>query len=642
MNSGEGDPANNLPASESTQPEEDDGSGTVNVSARLRANDPALMNQLPPTTSYLQGLVKAAGHQPQQGTPGAAVQAPGQVPQGYPPDAPPGQVASGHQVASAQQVVNQSIGTQPGAQPPPQPQEFAQPPATQSLGLDRSVWTESGELLPGAVIAEKYEVISLIGKGGMSSVYKIRHSQLDTVLALKLLDKSLWTDPDAVKRFKLEAQTIGRLTHPNLITYRDFGITAGGQPYLVMDYVDGSTLSDRIKPNQGMFLPTCIEIFQQLAEGLKIAHDQGIVHRDIKPGNIMFVAEGSDQLKLVDFGLAKIVTEDGNQGLTRTGDVFGSPLYMSPEQCLGKKVDHRSDIYSIGCVIYEAMTGKLPLKGNTILETMNNHVEKMHPKMTDIDPGLIAAQRASWVNVEDLQYIVLRCLQKRPNDRYDSIDALLADLINLKKQAPVEKRDLTTGTIKRLRDSGPSERTSPMQMLQMLGAVAFVVVGIGITGLAGWYFLQPKQPSTSIAKVEEKHQKVGDNPLFDGSVDMEDAVDTDGKARSYMEKGKFEQARDLWKFSVTTYKGKGNADAMLADAYIQQGVCDFQLKNYQEALECYSQAIAVYDKKPEFYTLQRSDCMTKQAEVKRALNDIDGAEKLEKEAVELREKQGVE
>lgn len=617
MNSGEGDPGFSAEPPQESQAEEEqlDGTGTVNVSARLRANDPALMNQLPPTTSYLQGLAKPTG------TP------------------PAGQVLSGHQVASsAQQIVHQSMGTQPG-QPPAQ--EIGQPGGTQALALDRSVWTESGELLPGAVIAEKYEVVSLIGKGGMSSVYKIKHSQLDTVLALKLLDKSLWTDPDAVKRFKLEAQTIGRLTHPNLITYRDFGITAGGQPYLVMDYVDGSTLSDRIKPNQGMFLPTVIEIFQQLAEGLKIAHDQGIVHRDIKPGNIMFVAEGSDQLKLVDFGLAKIVTEDGNQGLTRTGDVFGSPLYMSPEQCLGKKVDHRSDIYSIGCVIYEAMTGKLPLKGNTILETMNNHVEKMHPKMTDIDPGLIAAQRASWVNVEDLQYIVLRCLQKRPNDRYDSIDSLLDDLLNLKKQSPVAKRDLTTGTIKRLRDTGPSDHTSPLQMLQMLGAIAFVVVGIGITGLAGWYFLQPKQPATTIAKVEAKHQKVGDNPLFDGSMAIEDAVDSDASAQRYMNDKSWALARDRWSFSITAYKEKKN-EPMLSNAYVQQGVCNFELKDYPAAFKCYDEAMRIFDKQPEFYSLQRYDCMMKQAQVKRALTDIDGAVELEKQAVELRDKQGVE
>jgi serine/threonine protein kinase len=238
----------------------------------------------------------------------------------------------------------------------------------QNQGESKASPQQISDLQPGAILGGRYEVVSLLGVGGMGVVYRVNQIFLDKHFALKTIGK-LQTSDTKIRRFQLEARAAFAVNHPNIIAVNDFGLLDDGTPFLVMELIEGQTLTDRLKEKGGKLAITdVIQIFVQACFGLAYAHENGIVHRDIKPSNIMILngiplsSEGS--VKIVDFGIAKFAQHDDGevQALTKTGEIFGSPLYMSPEQCSGEHVDYRSDIYSLGCVLFEALTGT-PLSG---------------------------------------------------------------------------------------------------------------------------------------------------------------------------------------------------------------------------------------------------------------------------------------
>ena len=493
----------------------------------------------------------------------------------------------------------------------------------------------------GQTIADKYLIKSFIGKGGMSSIYLVQHMQLDTVYALKLLDKNMWSDATAVKRFKLEAQTVSKLTHPNLITYRDFGVTNDGQPYLVMDYIQGRTLGQKIKETRGLFLPNVLEIFEQLCEGLSVAHELGIVHRDVKPGNIMFLTEDSNKIKLVDFGIAKIVAEENgeSQQLTKTGDVFGSPLYMSPEQCMGRRLDNRSDIYSLGCVIFEAMVGRTPISGNTILDTMNKHVSLMPSLPSELRPDLQSADKSSWVDLDEFEYVVMKCLQKNPNDRYKSVDDILVDLRKVKAQEKIQK-DAPVASVKNLRRTGSFDRTSPKEMFQMVATAAYVIVGIGVIGAVVAIYILTNKPApaappkapVAATRTNEPSQSI----VLDNSDQMQDANELDQKANHYIQKQNWTEAAMMLETSVSMYKRKGGSELMLAPKYVSLGDCYYNVKDYHKSLNAFRDAMAIYKQHPPDLCIpQRKEALLGQARALRALQLDAQAKQLEDEAANL-------
>ena len=499
------------------------------------------------------------------------------------------------------------------------------------------------DLSEGAIIADKYEVQTAIGKGGMSTVFKVRHIQLDTILALKVLDKTLWQDPEAVKRFKLEAQTIGLLAHPCLTTYRDFGVSEGGQPYLVMDYVDGYDL-DEFLSTEGLYtLPEAVALLEKVCDGLGLAHSKGIIHRDLKPSNIMFDTRDNNQVKIVDFGVAKIVTEDANQmqSLTRTGEVFGSPLYMSPEQCKGIKVDHRSDIYSLGCVMYEVVTGNHPIRGNTMLETLTNHVEKVHPPLLDVDPTLTELSRCGWVSPEDFQYIVLKCLQKNPNDRYSDLNEILDDIKKLKEKT-LEKKELPKTTVKNLRMSESLEpRKDPKETLIMIVTLVCISVGVGVAAVATYFLFFQEKPdlkkelASSSTNAPKKKKGKSINILVDGSDELKDAQNIDNTVVRYINEGKFEDAIPLLEFSIKQYKAKGNRQIFVADHLHKLANCFANKKepDFNQAFNHYKEAIAIFDKLPGGAGgPQYQQCLRDYAKVLRKFGQDDQAKELEKKA----------
>lgn len=278
------------------------------------------------------------------------------------------------------------------------------------------------EPLPaGTIIGGTYEIFEVIGQGGMGIVYKVRHQALGKILALKVLPSNLYNEK-SWKRFQAEAKALAALKHPALVGVYDLGVHEGTTPYYTMDYLEGKSLQQLLLEDGPLTVQEAVEVFLKVLEGLKYAHDQNIVHRDIKPANIFLcgTASGGLSVKLLDFGIAKLshLDADTNQSLTASGDIFGSPYYMSPEQCLGAKLDLRSDIYSIGCSLYEALTGEVPFEGETALATLMMHQKSEAPVMSAF--GLKFPGR--------LEKVVARCLAKNPDDRPSSASELATEL----------------------------------------------------------------------------------------------------------------------------------------------------------------------------------------------------------------------
>lgn len=279
----------------------------------------------------------------------------------------------------------------------------------------------AGEPQIGDIIGERYEIIDFIGDGGMGKVYKARHKLMKRTVAIKVLLPHLVSSAQALKRFQKEAEATSVLNHPNIMTVFDFGITENsGMPYLVMDYLEGISLGYILQDEARLPYDRAVKIFIQAAAALAHAHSKGIIHRDLKPSNIMLIDfDGQpDFLKLVDFGIAKLLikSEGEAENLTQTGEIFGSPLFMSPEQCRGLELDGRSDMYSLGCVMYRTLTGRPVFFGQTMVECLYKQVHDAPLNFSTVCPEL---------NLPDeLEAIVLKCISKEPEQRYDSMNDL--------------------------------------------------------------------------------------------------------------------------------------------------------------------------------------------------------------------------
>jgi serine/threonine protein kinase len=301
------------------------------------------------------------------------------------------------------------------------------------------------DFLPGTVFEERYEIISLIGSGGMGAVYKARQISVDRFVALKVLHPDLVTDPISKKRFEHEAKAASTLMHPNLIVVHDFGFSKKGQPFIVMDYLEGPTLHDLIEATGPLDLNRLIRVFIQCCRALSHAHRKNVIHRDVKPCNIVLsLGDSSDPefVKVLDFGIAKVLAKDSgksDQNLTNTGNIVGSPFFMSPEQCCGLAVDARSDIYSLGCVLYAAATACAPFIGEDHLRTMYKHLYEVAPSFAVMRPDLTIPA--------ELERIVFKAIEKDPNARYQSADELEDALERLKMALKKAGQIVATGDI---------------------------------------------------------------------------------------------------------------------------------------------------------------------------------------------------
>ncbi|WKW11529.1 protein kinase [Pseudogemmatithrix spongiicola] len=269
-----------------------------------------------------------------------------------------------------------------------------------------------GDLL-GSVVADRYHVIKKLGEGGMGAVYLAEHVKMGRKSALKVMHPGMNSDPDAIARFNREASNASRLSHPNICGIYDFGETPDGLIYLAMEFIEGKALTDLIEAGGSLQPARAASIVHQVADALQVAHDAGIVHRDLKPDNIMVAKnrDGSDLVKVVDFGIAKASSSDA-QKVTKTGLVVGTPEYMSPEQLAGDKLDGRSDIYSLGLVAFNCLTGKLPFPSESAQEAMIMRLTDRPRTLAEIRPDV------SWP--EELQAVLDHALARDAAERYQS------------------------------------------------------------------------------------------------------------------------------------------------------------------------------------------------------------------------------
>lgn len=283
--------------------------------------------------------------------------------------------------------------------------------------------------LVGKVFLDRYRITSILGKGGMGIVYKAEHIKLSRTVAIKVMLNSCGLQGGATLRFEKEARAMSLLNHSGLVGISDFGTSIQGHPYIVMEYLEGHTLQEELSrhSSQGLHPEKAVSIFIQIADALSHAHNKGIVHRDLKPGNVMLVDAGNElQVKIVDLGLVKFIDQLANnaQALSYQGEVFGSPFYMSPEQATGGEIDARCDIYSLGCLMFEVLTGEVPLAGTTFIETVTKRMTK--------DPIGIREACPSKNFSKGLEQVVLKAMARNNSDRYSSMSELSHALQTIK------------------------------------------------------------------------------------------------------------------------------------------------------------------------------------------------------------------
>jgi eukaryotic-like serine/threonine-protein kinase len=300
---------------------------------------------------------------------------------------------------------------------------------------------------PESMIAGRFRLMSQVGVGGMGQVFKAWDTKTDSLCAVKVMHNHLRDNESNLKRFEREARVSAGLKQENVVSVLDFGVTESLEPYIVMEFIEGRSLADVLHQQGYLTVDQFGTIFTRVCQGLSYAHGAGVVHRDIKPSNIMLVDGDTHKVKIVDFGIARVCKTTGEicptsskalqslrsavddfsaqdmelmQRLTQPGEVFGSPLYMSPEQCYGDEADCRSEVYSLGCMMFESLAGTPPLKGRNAMDTVLQRINNPAPSISSINSNAIVPA--------EIEAIIACCLERSPDDRYQTVDELLAAL----------------------------------------------------------------------------------------------------------------------------------------------------------------------------------------------------------------------
>ncbi|MCS6900480.1 MAG: serine/threonine-protein kinase [Myxococcales bacterium] len=384
--------------------------------------------------------------------------------------------------------------------PPIHEDEAGEAPATSSEPdsgkADRQGESKAGGSMPppprapdpylNTTIDGRYRVESILGEGGMGVVYAGRHKVINKKVAIKVLRGEMSRDREMTERFLQEARAASSIGHPNIIDISDFGTLPDGAAYFVMEFLEGRSLSGVLNETKPMPLKRLLHVARQTAEGLQAAHSQNIIHRDLKPDNIFLVDRGNEKdfVKILDFGIAKVSSSHTNK-LTRAGTVFGTPHYMSPEQAAGAPVDHRTDVYALGVIMYEMASGRVPFDADNYMGILTQHMYKapvpirvlVPPPSSDIPPGLEA--------------IILKALSKKPEQRYQNMSELAEDI------ARVERGEMPLAVSEMMARSGafniPADYFNQPAVSEMLAATppekrrrwGLVAGGVGVAVAVG-------------------------------------------------------------------------------------------------------------------------------------------------------------
>jgi tetratricopeptide (TPR) repeat protein len=467
-------------------------------------------------------------------------------------------------------------------------------------------------LSPGENVGP-YRIIEQLGQGGMATVFKVYHPALDRYVAIKVLHPSFKEDPNFLARFQREARIVAKLEHPHIVPVYDFS-EHEGMAYLVMRYVEGETLKAHLK---GKPLPPerILEILKPVAEALAYAHERGVLHRDIKPSNVMLTPEGS--IFLTDFGLARMA-QSGESTLSQDM-MIGTPQYMSPEQAKGEEVDERTDIYSLGVVLYEMLTGRVPFSADTPYAIVHDHIYTPLPLPTTIKPDIFPA----------MERVVLKALAKEKDDRYQKVaelamafeDALVEAASRVAPTPEGEKVDLATvpSTVVEAEPAIPEAKPSRKRWMIVGGAVAALLL---LVCCAGLFFAsrdqKVKRTPTPIEPAPIAQPEITATPFPGGPATMPppDGEDPVGQALR----------------QVQANPNDPKVHLVLGNAYALQG-------DKVKALEEYERALGLDPDSAEAY-MKAGDILTAQGDFARAAEMYQRAAELEPDNIEANLKAG--
>jgi Serine/threonine protein kinase len=407
----------------------------------------------------------------------------------------------------------------------------------------------------GTVINDRYKIIKLVGTGGMGSVYLAEHEILRKKVAIKILHYEQSKRKDTVERFKREAIAASNIGQDNIVDVTDFGYTEEGNAYFVMEYVEGRSLADIMKEQRVLPLEFAVSVAAQIAVALYSAHGKGIIHRDLKPENILLTTKEGNYpfVKIVDFGISKILQDDVKpderlRTLTKSGAIFGTPEYMSPEQAAGESVEPASDIYSLGVIMYEMLTGRLPFFDDNYMKILHKHQYEFPELPSNINPDI----------QPDVNAIIMKCLEKKPFNRYGTMLLLANDLKNIYLKYNLEEKIslaflFNSGTVRSMNPA--ADMISSEDIIRMLNSsqddkgkhvtvenrssgtglkIVIVCLLLILAGIAAYAFVIKQNPPmvaerTELSKYDDKNADVKEEPVKKEPLPEKKAAETPKK-----------------------------------------------------------------------------------------------------------------
>ena len=485
--------------------------------------------------------------------------------------------------------------------------------------------------LVGKILDGRWSVLKLFGEGSMSTVYQAEHLQSGEYVVLKILNQQISTNASNVKRFDATSREIIGLRHPRIAKFLDIHLDDRGSVFLVLENLPGESLEDVLAKTGHLPTHKTIEIFSQVCEALEYGHEDNVLHRDLKPSNIILLENNrhKDEVKLADYGVAKLLSDDSDDPrasgyITRSKEVFGSPMYMSPEQCMGKRLDPRSDIYSLGCVMYETLTGKPPFVGKNVLETAYKHMNE--------PPKQLVPDGSSDRVLTRLQTVIFKALNKDPSERYQSISQIKSDL-SLMLSGSEEEWNANTYALKKMpKLKGKKQQVKKESSgkpwvsfeVAVIGSVSLIIILVVVVW--AFSFLNPEATETSkfnndeiwLAKPSNKVQESGEFGVQEDTahgelsrVERETGADSKEYAKAlatlisvYVKNGRWTDSITNLKTLVETYKKLGD-DQSLSEAYKQLAFSYFNENQLDDAANYATQAVDLMDKiqRPDAYKL---------------------------------------